>query len=804
MESFEKKDNAASTDDRGEVLNMSELLNSTNASSSSDGAEHKLDLSSLNVGEPVDDSLHDDKNIELFNDVVSKICSGELEIEVGIKLLKDDAQNNRSAQSWLCLGQIYSNNALAVYNPALAFDCYGMAAELGNGDAKYDLGICYHKGFGCQQDDALAVQCFSSGANELHLECICALGICYEFGIGCETDHSCAFNLYEKGAELGHAKATNNLGGCYFYGHGVEKNKEKAIELYRRAAELGDSSAECRLGICFENGDGFEKDLNAAFAHYKRAAELGNATAAYRLAVCYDSGIGTEQNFNKAFKYYDSAATLGFTQAKYEAGKMRMLGHGTKKDPDGAYRLFASAVDDGFVPAKYELASCLFEGKGIIRNRINAYKYFLESYDEDDSHRAEAAYKLGLCCLKGLGTAENKNDAVKWLTVGAELGSAEASYMLGECFHYGVGTNQNDEKAAQCYIQAMSYIDNSRADGEKYVPLTLAMAYCYENGAGVEADKTKALYLYKRAAESNDAEAAYRAGSAIMAGVGMRAEYAAARPYILRAARKSFVPAMLTMGRLSDEGKGVKKNLDDAKSWYVKTVSAEISSTVPLYSFPERFAESQKLCIDAKTEAQYRLGMLTARYKPTFQSYIEAFEHIAASAAMGYAPAQEEITKIHVSGGDLRAYYEGTESEANKEHGTVNIGKDTLAAAMNKLGDSFFDGKNLLKKNEAVAARCYKFAAELGQTEACYSYGWCLRHGVGVRESDAEAIKWLKLAADRGNSNAAYSYGLCCEEGAGTGVKNKREALYYYRMAAAAGHSDAAQRYSIISERDIG
>ena len=85
--------------------------------------------------------------------------------------------------------------------------------------------------------------------------------------------------------------------------------------------------------------------------------------------------------------------------------------------------------------------------------------------------------------------------------------------------------------------------------------------------------------------------------------------------------------------------------------------------------------------------------------------------------------------------------------------------------------------------------------------DACYSYGWCLRHGVGVDENDAEAVKWLKLAADKGNSNAAYSYGLCCEEGAGTGVKNKREAMYYYRIAAASGNTKAAERYVLLSSR---
>jgi TPR repeat protein len=222
-----------------------------------------------------------------------------------------------------------------------------------------------------------------------------------------------------------------------------------------------------------------------------------------------------------------------------------------------------------------------------------------------------------------------------------------------------------------------------------------------------------------------------------------------------------------------------------------------------LYDFPERFADAMTVYAQARTEAQYRLGMMTARTCESAEERIRAFELIAVSAAMGYAPARLEITKIHLSGGDLKAYYDSPLSHKNAtfDGGSAAPAAKDLAIAMYKLGDAFFDGKGLVKKNEVASAGCYKFAAELGMVDACYSYGWCLRHGVGIDENDAEAVKWLKLAADRGNAGAAYSYGLCCEEGAGTGVKNKREAMYYYRIAAASGHADAAKRYVLLSDR---
>ena len=264
----------------------------------------------------------------------------------------------------------------------------------------------------------------------------------------------------------------------------------------------------------------------------------------------------------------------------------------------------------------------------------------------------------------------------------------------------------------------------------------------------------------------------------------------------LRAARNEYPPAMLAMGIFADEGRGVAKNSSDAERWYTKTVASPAKILPMIDEFPERFAERSSALGSARTEAQYRLGMLLAKSEPSMQAYMKAFENIAFAASLGHQGAQTEIARIYLHGGDLKAYYESPVSDRSAEA----ITKEILGGAINKLGDAYFDGKALVQKNETTAARCYKIAAELGDIDASYSYGWCLRHGVGLNENDAEAVKWLKSAADRGNINAAYSYGLCCEEGSGTGIKNKRDARSYYRKAASAGHIEAAKRYMALSK----
>jgi len=761
-----------------------------------------LDLSSLETSENTEEDSASEEKVAhegetLYYKTLSLIESGDITLENGVMLLKKAGQDG-CALSWLYLGKLYSDEQNPMYNPALTFECYSYAAELGDAEGCYRLGLCYFSGIGCQKDNNAALNCFFDGADAGHAESICSLGICREFGIGCKIDYEMAVVLYQKAADAGSAAAINNLGGCYFYGHGVEQDKEKAIELYESAASLGNSNAECRLGICYERGDGCDINCIKAVEYYQKAAEKHNPTALYRLALCYDSGKGTEQDFAKAFKYYRLAAAAGNADAMLEAGMMCKLGRGTKKDTVLAYKMFALAADMGMSDAEYELGNCYFSGIGTVRDKKEAFLRYNKAYNADPTN-GKAVFKIGMCCLYGHGTEKDEEKAYEWFCLASSLNSGGATYMKGECLYFGVGVEVDRQAAAHCYGLVLS---EEYKSNEKILPCMLAYAYCLEHGDGIAKDHETALSIYKKAAEYGDAEAMYLTGNAIMHGVGMRAEYAAARTYILRAARKGFIPAMLAMGIFAEEGRGIPKNTDDAILWYSRAVDADPERFNGQFEFPERAAHNYKLRSLAKTEAMYRLGMLTVKKDSSSQAYIRAFEYIALAASTGYEPAQTEISKIYAFGGDLKGYYDSpfSREDALFDNGELYPDKNTLAAAMNKLGDAMFDGKGMVSKNESAAAKCYKTAAELGNTEAAYSYGWCLRHGVGVREDELEAVKWLKLAADKGNSNAAYSYGLCCEEGYGTGIKNKREALSYYRKAAASGHTDAAQRYILISE----
>ena len=73
------------------------------------------------------------------------------------------------------------------------------------------------------------------------------LGICHDFGYGVPQNHREAVIWYRKAAERGVVMAQYNLAYCYEFGEGVEQDWEKAREWYAKAAAQGDEKARKAL-----------------------------------------------------------------------------------------------------------------------------------------------------------------------------------------------------------------------------------------------------------------------------------------------------------------------------------------------------------------------------------------------------------------------------------------------------------------------------------------------------------------------------------------------------------------------------
>jgi hypothetical protein len=125
----------------------------------------------------------------------------------------------------------------------------------------------------------------------------------------------------------------------------------------------------------------------------------------------------------------------------------------------------------------------------------------------------------------------------------------------------------------------------SRAYEEK-TPLSLYyMAYCLENGIGVEADPTQALELYTAVTAAEDLSvydaylpnAAYTRIGILYAGgsEGLEQDDAKALEAFQTAAEAGYDVAQFYMGRMYENGLGVDRDYEQAYEWYMQAAEQD-------------------------------------------------------------------------------------------------------------------------------------------------------------------------------------------------------------------------------------
>ena len=177
--------------------------------------------------------------------------------------------------------------------------CFGLfkkAADKGDANGLYNLGMCYMQGYGCMPDEDLAYKCFRTSAEAGHPEAINNIGGFYRDGIVVRANPETAAKWFSKSAELGNAYGMFNYALALQRGEGVEKDVAKAIELLKEASELGNAEAMNAYGMCFYSGSGVEKDPAEAVKWYRASAARGFAPAMDNLSSCYSLGTGVRKD----------------------------------------------------------------------------------------------------------------------------------------------------------------------------------------------------------------------------------------------------------------------------------------------------------------------------------------------------------------------------------------------------------------------------------------------------------------------------------------------------------------------------
>lgn len=223
---------------------------------------------------------------------------------------------------------------------------------------------------------------------------------------------------------------------------------ELASISYRRAADLGDAQAQYLVAQRYATGTGVVRDQSAAVSWYKLSAEQGHSEAQSALGVCYLAGVGGAPDFRRALEWLQKAAEQGDAKAQWNLGSVFASGRGgIKRDLPTAFILYKKAAAAGFVPAQATL--------GVLFARVRDFEqaaFWLSKAAEQGD--PEAQYNLGLAYIKGQGVAADLGAAFRWMVMAAEQGLAPAQARLGLMYVTGDGVALDPVEAHKWLILA--------------------------------------------------------------------------------------------------------------------------------------------------------------------------------------------------------------------------------------------------------------------------------------------------------------------------------------------------------------
>jgi hypothetical protein len=191
------------------------------------------------------------------------------------------------------------------------------AAEAGQAEAQFDLGVLYAQGRGVQRDLTEATRWYRKAAEQGNAEAEFALGQMYSLGWGVPRDEADALRWLEMANDPDSTGPPTDW--ALVEGYGVAKDDKEAAHWYQLAAEKGHAEAQYNLGRLYATAKGVPRDEEQALRWVRAAATQGLAPAQAHFGMRYATGNGIAQDHRLAYLWL----TLAFLRGDKSVEKLR-------------------------------------------------------------------------------------------------------------------------------------------------------------------------------------------------------------------------------------------------------------------------------------------------------------------------------------------------------------------------------------------------------------------------------------------------------------------------------------------------
>lgn len=328
-----------------------------------------------------------------------------------------------------------------------AVEAITLAAELGNVQAQYWLGMYYYTF--CSEDSSRFLPWKERAAEAGNMKAIKFLADYYRFICDDMTlEQRKSFGrkwLYrmidalKKKADKGVVSAAKSLMVLYIRDRPddmTEKDGRDAalawyeclIKLLRVKAEHGTARDKKNLADTLSYDLGVPEEIvsylpdrtdEATRLYEEISTEKKNGASYVDLAQTYSR----EGNEEKAYECYMTVADMGYAPAYYNVANAYLNGNGVERDFNKAFEWFKKAVDSGDTYAKLKLAECYKRGAGCERDYAVAMALYQQVAGDKSlkkySFADVAEYEICNMYMKGLGVEVDLRKAYDYFKLAA-------------------------------------------------------------------------------------------------------------------------------------------------------------------------------------------------------------------------------------------------------------------------------------------------------------------------------------------------------------------------------------------------
>jgi TPR repeat protein len=315
-----------------------------------------------------------------------------------------------------------------------------------------------------------------------------------------------------------------------------------------------------------DRGVEFYKDHRdvEAYAEWRKLADQGHGESLFNMGIMTRDGLGVPADPKLGLEWMRKAADAGYSVAYFDVGAAYSAGTLVPKDVDEAVRQWRKGAEFGCAQCATAAGRYLVLGlDGATKDRTAGIALLTQAA-EGEQPDAEAQTVLGVMYIDGKYVRQDFAKARVLLENAATANcecSGSAHYHLGLIYDNGYGVQTNKSKAIALYVQAAA---------SNYPSALNNLGYAYRHGEGVQKDLTQATAYFAQAAALGDLDATINLGDMTFKGWGTKRDRAKAVELYLKAAEAGAPVAQCRMSQTLTYGDGIARDTTKAMEWNLK------------------------------------------------------------------------------------------------------------------------------------------------------------------------------------------------------------------------------------------